>query len=260
MAVPFKNGKFSEDVDINVSIPAGQSIDKSSILEYYPSVPDFDEDSALEHMLQMMPQVEGQNEISPLMKTALSQLIRDVANHSYREGAATGFELGFWDCSELLGHIIDSDDVENLMSEMRNYAFDTCFGGTDIDNGWYACKSILYKLDMKDVIEFAQKHWMSAKESITWLGKVHTLAVVHTNVSRNAKVYEPDVMFAELLELFDLFRLEHSLGITYFHDSLDLLCAPTKLSSEYVEECKYLMSLSTLDLYRSGVPLEDIFA
>lgn len=257
--IPFKNGKIEHDMDVELHIPA-HGAGKTEILEYYPSSLPFDEMALVEQICEMAPRVEGQNHVSPLMRQAFAQAIRNVSNHSYRRGTAAGYEAGFWECCEALGDPFDSDDVEDWLEKSVRYAEESFYGGTDIEDGWFACGTILHKIPMDRMISYAQGHWMDLKDTVSWLERIRAILVRHQHISSKDTLYDPQGAMEELIDLCDMFRLEHSLGISCFLDGVDVLAACGILEEGYAEECKHLLSLETLELLRAGVPLEDIFA
>lgn len=258
-SIPLRHGAVEESYDISLHVPARES-NKSAILDYYPSILKFDEMKMVEQICEMVPKVEGQNDVSPLMKQAFAQALRNVSNHSYRRGVRSGFESGFWECNEIAGNVLDADSVDNWLSEMEKYAEDTCYGSIDVIDGWYNRDILNRIVPMNDFIEFAQKHWMDLKEAITWLDMIIIVLVCHRHFSTGTTLFDPQGALERMFEIFDMFRLEHSLGMSYMHDALDFFDDHDLLDSDYIEECKHLLSLETLEVFRSGVPLEDIFA
>lgn len=259
--IPFVKGTFTQDADITFHVKASHGIDSIDTSTAYWGRHRAEEASiAVEKMLEMIPQVEGQNKVSPLVKREFESMVQDVFAHAYRMGQVDGLETGYWICDELYGCPLGEDASEDNIKTIQAANRDMLFGGGDIEDGWVECAWLLSKIDSADVVEFSQKHWMSWKEGTTWLNECRAIASSHLHTSKENTVHEPKEVFEYILKLAQIYVLDDAVAIQFFHDALDVFEKNNMFRHGDVEEYKVQVSLDRLEAMRAGVSLEDIFA
>lgn len=260
--IPFVNGQFIQDADITFHAPAGHGIDSLDTTTSYWGHERAEEISiAVEKMLEMIPQVDGQNEVSSLVLREIEHMIQNVYAHAYRLGQVDGLETGYWICDELYGCPLGGDASEDNIKKIQSENRDWLFGGSDVEDGWVACAWLLSKMDSADIVDFSQKHWMSWKEGTTWLNECRSIASSHLHLSKVDTVHAPGEVFEYILRLGSrIYDMDDAVAIQYFHDALDVLEKNNLLRKGDVEEYKVQVSLDRLNALHAGVSLEDIFA
>lgn len=225
-------------------------------------------DKVVERLCDFLPEVDGQEQVSPLVRKALSDMIYDVAAVSYIDGICHGWEQGFWDGCSIYGHAIGDELEEEIIEhtitviQKTNDEFKLNNGRKAflarwaLDGGGYYVR----KLPSDAIRDFSQKRWMSWREGIAWLRRSRDIAGRHQHISKVGEIYAPEEVFVKVLELSDLFDLDAAVGITYFCDAVDLFAKHNiSIMPEDAQKYREEISVPRLESYRSGVPLDAIF-
>lgn len=213
-----------------------------------------------------MPEIDGMDtHFSSLQKDVIAQAVTEIYNTAYLDGVQEGTLNGLIAWDNFLGSPLDStlpqspDSVEYLCN-LADWAWTKeCY--KDALQGRWA--QLIRRLPADAIKQFANSHNMHWTRAMDWLDKIGGAVASHQYWDENDTVLMMNTgeLFGLILWHSDMFEIEHSLGIQYYHDTCDFYIENTDelYENRSFELARDAITQQDLLAYQQGVSLDDIF-